>query len=93
MSMKQYLDNLRGKVTLVDHLCSCVVKDNNGVSMGSNLRFKGLVLLNLGLKYFTRFCKSPFFLKNGQLIYKSEKKFQADDKSYLIQFYKRLVQP
>lgn len=43
-------DNIRGKVLLTDHLRASVVKNYNGIRVGSHLGLKGLVFLNLGLE-------------------------------------------
>jgi len=41
-------------MSLVNHLCSCVVKGNDGISMGGNLSFKCLMFLYLSLQIQTK---------------------------------------
>ena len=49
-AVKDFLDGDRGIVTTVDHVIALLVQLLNGITVGSNFSFKGLVFLDLGLE-------------------------------------------
>ena len=60
-------------MSLVDHLCSGVVKGDNGVGVGGNLRLEGLMLLDFSLVTGSRgqvlaYSEKSYFVKIYKLI-------------------------